>query len=52
MTMTHDVDLSHLTSLNLNNLVFWQTQKSNMEHPLDTLYRLHPPKKINNQLLK
>jgi len=52
MTMTFDVDLSHLTALSLKNLETWQAQKNNREHSLDTLYRLHPPKKINNQLLK
>lgn len=52
MTMTYDLDLTHLTALNLNNINNWQAQKNNKEHPLDTLYRLHPPKKKNNQLLK
>ena len=50
--ITHDIDLSHLTSINLNNLTKWEEQKNRAEHPLDTLYRLHPPKKISNQLLK
>jgi hypothetical protein len=52
MTMTYDVDLSHLTALDLNNINNWQEKKNTREHPLDTLYHLHPPKKKNNQLLK
>jgi len=46
MLMTNEIDLSHLTAINLQNLETWKTQKRLREHPLDGLYRLHPPKKL------
>lgn len=48
--MTHTLDLSHLTKLTAEDLNNWQSGRLKREHPLDTLYRLHPPKKKNNQL--
>lgn len=52
MDMTHTLDLSHLTKLSASDFNNWQSSKRNREHPLDTLYRLHPPQKKNKQLLK
>jgi hypothetical protein len=50
--VTYTLDLSHLAKLSATDFNNWQSSKRHREHPLDTLYRLHPPKKKNNQLLK
>lgn len=52
IAMTHTLDLSLLTKLTATDFNNWQSGKLQREHPLDTLYRLHPPKKKSNQLLK
>lgn len=52
MDMTHTLDLSHLTKLTATDFNNWQSKKIRREHALDTLYRLHPPKKKGKQLLK
>jgi hypothetical protein len=52
MTMTYDLDLTHLTALNLSNIKNWHAHKNTKEHPLDTLYRLHPPKKKKQSTFK
>jgi hypothetical protein len=50
LTITHDLDLSHLTKIDFDNITRWERNKIKSEHPLDTLYRLHPPKKKSKQL--
>lgn len=45
LTMTHDLELSHLLQLNIEGLNNWLNHKNTREHPLDTLYRLYPAKK-------
>tara|TARA_R100000951_G_scaffold70406_2_gene59352 strand:+ start:334 stop:1125 length:792 start_codon:yes stop_codon:yes gene_type:complete len=52
VTITHNVDLNHLTKLDFDKIIKWGNSKREKEHPLDTLYRLYPPKKKSNQLLK
>lgn len=40
----HTVDLSHLNKLSFNRMIDWKKRIRKPEHPLDTLYALHPPK--------
>ncbi len=48
LAITHDLDLSHLTKLEFEDLTLWQKNKIHREHSLDTLYRLNPAKKKAN----
>jgi len=46
--MTHEVNLGHLASLTQDDLFVWLNQRSQVEHPLDTLYRIYPQKNKSN----
>lgn len=52
MTMTHNLDLSHLSKLDLDDILKWEENKSVKEHALDTLYRLNPSKERSKRLIK
>jgi hypothetical protein len=52
MTMTHNLDLSHLSKLDFDDIIKWEENKSVKEHALDTLYRLHPPKEKSKKRSK
>lgn len=45
LKMTHDIDLSHLTPLDISSLLKWKNHKNQRMHALDILYQLNPPKK-------
>lgn len=41
-SITHDIDLGHLTDINFETLVLWQKRKMPRKNSLDTLYELKP----------
>lgn len=45
INVTYTLDLGHLEKLSDIDFKNWRLSQLNQEHPLDTLYRLHPAKK-------